>query len=219
MKPYLVFSVAAALFLLAAIFLGLQAKGAGPLPGDLEFSRALQSALTPTETVRQFWVVVGEALRYSPFLALAVALGMRKWDWAVLLIAACLPVALFGESQLKPLFNRPRPTEEMVTIVQAAKGLSFPSGAALNAMAVYGTTVYLARLVGKSGGTILRIVTALSVTLLALSGIGRVYVGAHWATDVFGGWLFSSAWLALLMAGHQWWLRRGETANSNSEAD
>jgi len=217
LKPYRMFPVAAALFLLAAILLGLQAKGAGPLPGDLEFSRAIQSALTPSETVRQFWVVVGEALRYSPFLALAVALGLRKWDWAVLLVAACLPVALFGEAQLKPLFNRPRPTEDMVTIVQAAKGLSFPSGAALNAMAVYGTTIYLARLVGKTGGTIVRIVTALSVTLLALSGIGRVYVGAHWATDIFGGWLFASCWLALLMAGHQWWLHRGEAASSGVE--
>lgn len=217
MKPYLVFLVAAGLFLLAAVLLGLQAKGAGPLPGDLEFSRVLQSALPPSDDVRQFWVVVGETLRYSPYLAVAVALGLRKWDWAVLLVAACLPIALFGEAQLKPLFNRPRPTEDLVTIVQAAKGLGFPSGAALQAMAVYGTTIYLSRLLGKSGGTITRIVTALSVTLLVLSGVGRVYLGAHWATDIFGGWLFSSCWLALLMAGHQWWLQRGETANSESD--
>ncbi|MBL8186715.1 MAG: phosphatase PAP2 family protein [Acidobacteria bacterium] len=217
MKPYLVFLVAAALFLLVAVLLGLQAKGAGPLPGDLEFSRAIQSVLPPGEAIRQFWVVVGEMLRYSPYLAVALALGLRKWDWAALLIVACLPIALFGETQLKPLFNRPRPTEELVTIIQAAKGLSFPSGAALNAMAVYGTTIYLSRLVGTSGGMIARIVTALSVTLLVLSGIGRVYVGAHWATDIFGGWLFSSAWLALLLAGHQWWLQQSEAANSEVE--
>ncbi len=215
MKPYRVFLVATALFLLGAILLGLQAKGAGPLPGDLEFSRAIQSALPPSEIVRQFWVVVGGMLRYSPYLAVVVALGLRKWDWVALLVMACLPIALFGETQLKPLFNRPRPTEDLVTIVQAAKGLSFPSGAALNAMAVYGTMIYLSRLVGTSGGMIARIVTALP--LLVLSGIARVYVGAHWATDIFGGWLFSSAWLALLMAGHQWWLQQGEAANSEVE--
>ena len=216
MKPYRVFWGAAVLFLLAAILLGLQAKGAGPLPGDLEFSRAIQSALPPGEAVRQFWVVVGEMLRYSPFLAVAIALGLRKWDWAALLVAVCLPIAVFGEAQLKPLFNRPRPTPDLVTIVQTARGLSFPSGAAMQAMAIYGTTIYLARLDGKSRGVVVRFVTALCVALLALSGIGRVHVGAHWATDIFGGWLFSSVWMALLMAGHQWWLHRSESENPDA---
>lgn len=217
MKTYRLFLATAGAFLLVAILLGLQAKNAGPLPGDLEFSRAVQLALPFTDGVGQFWKVLGGIIYYSPYLALAVSLGLRKWDWALLLIGACVPVALFGESQLKPLFNRPRPTEELVAVFQVAKGLSFPSGAALNAMAVYGTTIYLARLAEKSGSVIARPVMAVSVTLLLLGGLGRVHVGAHWATDIFGGWLFSSCWLALLMAVHQWWLDRPQ--QQDSEAD
>lgn len=217
LKSYRAFLFAAALFFVAALLLGAQAKGAGPLPGDLEFSRAVQSALPFNEGIRQFWKVVGEILYYSPYLAFAVALGLRKWDWALLLALACLPVALFGESELKPIFYRPRPTDEFVTVFQASKGLSFPSGTALNAMAVYGTAIYLARLAGKSGGVIVRLVTALSVALLLLTCVARIHVGAHWATDIFGGWLFGSCWLALLMAVHQWWLQRSEIPDSEAD--
>lgn len=204
MKSHHTFLIAAALFLLCAILLGIQAKGAGPLPGDLEFTQLLQRALPYNGGVKLLWNALGEMLRYSPYVAIAIALLLRKWDWALLLALATVPIALFGESQLKPIFQRPRPTADLVTIYQVSKGLSFPSGTALNGMALVGAVLYLARLAGKS-----RISTAIiivSVVYLLLSNLARIHVGAHWTTDIIGGWLFASAWLALLMAGHQWWL-------------
>ena len=126
--------------------------------------------------------------------------------WALLLALATLPIALFGESQLKPIFQRPRPSADLVTIYQISKGLSFPSGTALNAMALVGAVLYLARLSGKSRISIIIIIV--SVAYLLLANLARIHVGAHWTTDIIGGWLFASAWLALLLAGHQWWLDR-----------
>ena len=41
--------------------------------------------------------------------------------------------------------------------------------------------------------------------LLSSSGLSRVYVGAHWATNVLGGWLLGGAWLLVLVAAHRWW--------------
>jgi membrane-associated phospholipid phosphatase len=206
LKSYRTFLIASAVFLLCAILLGSQAKGAGPLPGDLEFTRFVQNLLPYNSGISLLWKVMGEVLHYSPYFVFAVLLGLRRWDWALLLGLTCLPIALFGESQLKPLFGRPRPSAELVTIYQASKGLSFPSGTALNAMGVAGVVLYLARLAGKSRISAAAIV--LSLLFVLLSNLARIHVGAHWATDILGGWMFGSAWVALLLAGHQWWLSR-----------
>lgn len=200
--------IGAALFLVIAVLLGLQAKGAGPLPGDLGFSRLVQSALPFNTRVSSLWMVMGEVLHYSPYLVFAITLGLRRWDWAILVAVVCLPIALFGESQLKPLFNRPRPTDDFITIYQVSKGLSFPSGTALNSMATVGIVLYLVRLSETSKIAIARLIIALCVAFLLLANVARIHVGAHWWTDILGGWLFASAWVALWMAVHQWWLHR-----------
>lgn len=204
MKTYRTFMLASVVFLLCAILLGLRAKGAGPLPGDLEFTRFLQSLLPYSGGVGALWNGLGEGLRYLPYLVLAVTLGLRRWDWALLVIIVCLPVIFFGEPLLKPLFMRPRPSAELVGVYQASKGFSFPSGTAMNSMAVVGVTLYLARLAGKSTITISVIV--FSLLFLLLSNLARIHVGAHWATDIVGGWMFASVWVVLLLALHQWWL-------------
>ncbi len=206
MKSYRTFLIASAVFLVAAVLLGLQAKGAGPLPGDVELSQAVQSALPFNGFTGGLSDVMREALRYLPFAALAVLLGFRKWDWAALVAVTCLPVMFWSESLLKPLYARPRPMAEFVTIYQASKGLSFPSGTAMQSAVMIGVALYLARLAGKS--RLFAAVTTVSLLFLFLSNIVRIHVGAHWATDILGGWLFGSAWAALWLAVHQWWLSR-----------
>lgn len=213
MKTHRTFLIAAAVFLLCAILLGLQAKGAGPLPGDLEFTHFLQSLLPYNGFITLLWKVMGKALRYSPCLVLAVTLGLRRWDWAILIAIAYLPMGLFGEAQLKPLFGRPRPAAELVQIYQVSKGLSFPSGTALNAMTLTGVVLYLVRLAGKSWMT--TTVMILALLFLLLTNLARIHVGAHWATDILGGWLFGSTWVALWLAAHQWWLGHDSQSAEN----
>lgn len=210
MKSYRVFLIASAALLLCAILLGQAAKGAGPLPGDLAFSRFVQSALPFNNSVSALWKVLGETLRYLPFVIIAVVLLLRQWDAAMLAALACLPVYFFAEAQLKPLFGRPRPTAGLINVYQASKSLSFPSGTAMQSVVCVGVLLYLAWLAGKKGRAIMgaRIVAGLALLFLLLCNLARVHVGAHWVSDIIGGWLFVGAWVMLLMAGHQWRFNR-----------
>jgi undecaprenyl-diphosphatase len=41
-------------------------------------------------------------------------------------------------------------------------------------------------------------VAVVAAVLIFLIGFSRLYLGAHWASDVFGGFVFGAMWLALL---------------------
>ena len=77
----------------------------------------------------------------------------------------------------------------------AAQGYSFPSGHSANAAVVYGS---LAAHEKKR-----RWLWVLAVVLCLLVGFSRVFVGAHFPTDVLCGWLMGALIVALIP-----WLRR-----------
>ena len=77
----------------------------------------------------------------------------------------------------------------------AAQGYSFPSGHSANAAVVYGSlAVHEKRR---------RLLWVLAVVLPLLVGFSRVFVGAHFPTDVLCGWLLGVLIVALIP-----WLRR-----------
>jgi undecaprenyl-diphosphatase len=77
----------------------------------------------------------------------------------------------------------------------AAQGYSFPSGHSSNAVVVYGS---LAAHEKKR-----KLLWVLAVALPLLVGFSRVYVGAHFPTDVLAGWVLGVLIVALIP-----WLRR-----------
>ena len=77
----------------------------------------------------------------------------------------------------------------------AAQGYSFPSGHSASAVAAYGS---LAAHEKKK-----KLLWVLAVVLPLLVGFSRVYVGAHFPTDVLCGWLLGAVIVALIP-----WLRR-----------
>ena len=95
---------------------------------------------------------------------------------------------------LKLYFNRPRPANKLLH----TWGLSFPSGHAMLGLTFYGCLAWLlARHFNRPGWVLPLLLWSL------LIGLTRVYLHAHYATDVLAGFAGGAAWLVAMRAGIQ----------------
>lgn len=110
-------------------------------------------------------------------------------------LAASIGFLDFLGAQLKHLVARPRPCRFMSDLhqLQACGGtFSFPSNHAINTATA---AAFLQMLYPRSGW--------ISWPIVALVGVARVYIGAHYVSDVLGGWMIGGvsgagiAWLLL----------------------
>lgn len=118
----------------------------------------------------------------------------KKWLSAALLVCGLGGGVLLSEG-LKAIFERERPP----AAYQAVDTLnaSFPSGHALLATVFYLTVgVMLTRAFALR--RFKAYVLAIGVLFALLIGLTRIYLGAHWASDVFAGWSVGAAWAVLL---------------------
>ncbi|MFN3669144.1 MAG: phosphatase PAP2 family protein [Brevundimonas sp.] len=127
-------------------------------------------------------------------IAVGFLLIQRKRLSALLLVLGLAGGVGLSEG-LKSLFERERPPASF----QAVETLnaSFPSGHALLATVFYLTLgVMLTRAFPRAHLKAFVLGAAMLVALLI--GVTRVYLGAHWASDVFAGWCAGAAWAMAL---------------------
>jgi membrane-associated phospholipid phosphatase len=180
--------------LIAALAVGLYAliayavvlsDDSGPTAGDMlanDLARDLATGWL-TDVVRvvtdlgSLAVVVPVALVAGVVLAVA-----RRWVELVVL-AASLAITAAAVTELKGLVDRPRPANPL----DGASGEAFPSGhAAYSVIYAWLAITVVARLrTGISGGTA---VIVIGITITALVGLSRVYLGVHYLSDVVSGW-------------------------------
>ena len=105
-----------------------------------------------------------------------------------------------GGEFFKFLFHRSRPDLGLALI--SRHGYSFPSGHATLAVIFYGVLGYLIfmRLKKWWSRSIVVLATAL---LIFLIGISRIYLGVHWASDIFSGWLLGLSGLVFSITLYQ----------------
>lgn len=116
-------------------------------------------------------------------------LSRRPAAAAILLAASISGVVL--NSGLKSLYGRDRPNE-LLRLVDT-DSLSFPSGHAMSSATVYLVmAVLLCRLTSAPRQKFYLIGAALLVSFLV--GLSRVYLGAHYPTDVVAGWAAGVIW-------------------------
>ena len=110
-----------------------------------------------------------------------------------LVISAVLIISTLVNNVLKLILQRPRP--EVLAFVEE-HSYSFPSGHTMAAVSMYGILFYI--ILKSNMNKKIKIVLNIILTLIPiLVAISRVYLGAHFISDVIGAYLVSSILLLI----------------------
>jgi len=121
--------------------------------------------------------------------------GARHW---MLALVAAVPGGMLLNVGLKHIFVRVRPHFDQPIITLTT--YSFPSGHTVAATLFYGVLAcYLARHAHSRGARAGIVVLACAMVLLVAGS--RLYLGAHYLSDVLAGMLEGCAWLAICVTG------------------
>jgi membrane-associated phospholipid phosphatase len=132
------------------------------------------------------------------------ALGIR-WEAVVLLVNS---ISITGLNLLiKTIVHRPRPSVDLVRVVTKLSEYSFPSGHVMFYTSFFGFLLFLCYVLIKSKRSKI-VLMSLCALLILLIGPSRVYLGAHWASDVFGAYLFGTLWLVFTIYAYDWGKKR-----------
>ncbi len=131
---------------------------------------------------------------------IAAALVLRRRHRTAMLIVTASAGGGVLNTVLKLLFERGRP--DLPPVVHMTTS-SFPSGHAMTSTVVYLTLGTL--VAGEVEGRRLKAYCLGVAMLIALLvGLSRVYLGAHYLTDVLAGWLAGLAWAMICFLGFRW---------------
>ncbi|HEY6952562.1 MAG TPA: phosphatase PAP2 family protein, partial [Bacteroidota bacterium] len=147
------------------------------------------------EAISVFGNGVGASLSIAVASLLFVITRRRREAWFTL---AVIVPDLFN-MLVKSLIHRPRPTQEDARILLNFSQSGFPSGHVVHYVVFFGFLLSVV-VVDKTIPLFWRLcVGILSAFLIFAVSISRIYLGAHWATDVIGGYLFGFAYLGILL--------------------
>jgi undecaprenyl-diphosphatase len=189
------------LLLGAAVVVSVLAHFFEPFPGDKALIQWVQSWRHPAVTTfMETMSLVGKSVVLIGLAALSVLvlfLSGRRPDAAV--AAGTLGILLLTPL-LQWLVNRPRPPADLVGLNVPFRGLGFPSGHGYQSFVLFGFFIFLAGVTIRRAWWRRAVQTLLALLILAI-GVSRIYLGAHWPSDILGAYLLGGSFLGLLLRG------------------
>jgi undecaprenyl-diphosphatase len=177
----------------------------GPLDREITISiRALHAP--PLDRAARTLTFFGSHLFLIPATIL-VALGLKSRGHSVSALLFCgSVVGGFGlNSLLKITFHRARP--DLWQALVAEHTYSFPSGHAAMSTVFFGGLAAVAIHLSKRPAVRVTAVVLAAVAAVTIAGT-RVYLGAHWTTDVVAGMLVGLFWVIVAGLGTEHAARR-----------
>jgi undecaprenyl-diphosphatase len=152
-----------------------------------------------------FWItLLGKS---KIILLFTIATISTLWLWKKRSYIIPLLISVAGSAVFtfigKIVFHRPRPD----VAIYHESSFSFPSGHATIAIAFYGFLAYLLIRNSKKWKYKINIFFASLVTIL-LIGFSRLYLGVHYVSDVWGGYLAGAIWLIIAISLSEYLLSR-----------
>jgi membrane-associated phospholipid phosphatase len=161
---------------------------------DQRLFQCLQSLRTPAaEALLVVLTELGDRAVILPVVVITTCalLLIKRWWAAVYVVLAALSSTFFVLG-MKLVLHRPRPLH----LYDGMSEFSFPSGHATSSIVVYG---FLAILLARSAAPWLRrSLISITLSLIVLIAFSRLYLGAHWLSDVGAGLAFGTTLIASL---------------------
>lgn len=188
----------------AFVVLAVLAHREAYFPIDLATTRALQRIDTPLFVGAMIGLSWLGFLPQAAILASAVVVAMfvagrRREAWAAAFAGASAVVV----TTVKSLVHRPRPSKDLVHVLNQLYSPSFPSGHVVLMTAFCGFLVYLL-VAGRRRSRLESALVVLLVAVIVLMGPSRMALGHHWLSDVLGAYVLGGMWLALTIHLYRW---------------
>jgi len=187
------------LIVLVILFIGISIMIMTPHVQKVEGRIVLITEQLRFESMNQIMIFITGLGSYKvlfPFTIFisAIFIFQKKWIEPLFLFFNFYGVR-YTNQMLKELFNRERP--EFHRLIEIGE-YSFPSGHAMNSLAIYGFILFL--LMEKQQMNLFkRFIIVLVGLFIFLIGFSRIYVGVHYPFDVIGGFIIGSIWLLFVM--------------------
>jgi membrane-associated phospholipid phosphatase len=193
------------LLVACAVVLTAAAHFFSVFPFDLKISEEIQEQQNPVFALTMLWVSEPGNIWAEAFLIGAVTvIFLVRCQRVEALFVLATTSAILLTAVLKVLVGRPRPPSfplNPAAFFWSANQYSFPSGHVLFYVVFFGFIAYLAWSL-FTGYRRWFIIATCGILILFIAP-SRVYLGAHWASDVIGSYVIGTLWLIMIILGYR----------------